>query len=170
MYPSAIPQPLYEASDVKRLPLGTVAKFHDSSGNPILARYMSNDAGATLPAGGVVARGGHHGHIGGAAATNTPPAFIARGLAASLASVTGGNGVFGWVIFDGLQTNASASASAASSAADRALAWQAANLLVAAATYASTTAGYAQVSVCALLKAGDALAAAASNSIYWVWR
>ena len=164
-YPVAAGQGLYNTSTTKEHELGAIHSFKNSDGTMTLARYASNGAGATLAAGQVVAWEGEEGVIGGAAATNTPPQLIAGGLAASMAT----NG-YAWVIFRGKQTNASASASTASSSGDRALAWKAADLRVVAATYASTTDGYAHVSICGLLKASQALAATASNTIYWVWR
>lgn len=165
MYPAVSPQGLYETSTTKKMELGTEMAFRNTDGTLTLARYVKNDAGTTLAAGLVVAWAGAAGEIGGAVATNTPPQLVAGGLAASVA-----DGGYAWVIYRGKQTNASASASTASSAGDRALGWLAGDVAVVAATYASTTAGYANISVCALLKASQALAAAASNTIYWVWR
>lgn len=173
MWPVEVPaQELYTADTTRNHRPGTVGKFVDSDGRHILARYCKNDAGATLAAGLAVAGAGRPGEIGGSFATNTPIQLLLGGLCASLAT-----NAYGWVIFQGLQTNASASASTASSAGDRVLgvggvAGAAGNLAVMAATLASTTAAYTAgaLSVAAYLQAGDALAAAASNSVYWIWR
>lgn len=167
-YPAVTPVDLYDVSTSRKHELGTEMQFKDAAGEISIARYVQNISGATQAAGQVVAYQGKNGQIGGAAATNTPPDLIAGGLACSMASDS--TAAFGWVIFKGKQTNASASAATASSSGDRALAWVAADLAVAAATYASTTAGYAQVSVCALLKANAALATGGVNTVYWTWK
>lgn len=167
-YPTpAAGQGLYEVSSTRKAKLGTVATFQTDDGI-VEARYMQNQAGATLPAGGLVSyEPTGQGKIGGAFATNTPMNFLAGGLAASMAS---GTNQYGWVIYKGPQTNVSASASTASSAGQRVVFAKAADIAVAAATYASTTAGYGQISVVGFLDAGDALATGGANTITWFWR
>ena len=162
-YPAAAGQGLYDTSTTQVHELGAVHSFKNSDGTMTLARYVSNGAGATLAAGKVVAWAGGEGEIGGVAATNLAPAQVAGGLAASCA-----DGGFAWVIFRGKQTNLSAGTSTASSSGDRVVAYGAGLAQVAAATYNSTAAN--KWEVCGLLKAGDALAAGASNTVYWIWK
>ena len=163
-YPTAAGQGLYDASTTRVHKLGAVHSFTNSDGTITLARYVKNDSGSNIAAGQVVLYAGAEGEIGGVSAIGSPPAAVAGGAAVAMAT----NG-YGWVIFRGKQTNASC-ASTTSSSADRYL-WYggtAAALQVAAATYA-TDAAYA-ASVCALLKAGTAPAASATNTVYWTWR
>ena len=163
---AAAGQGLYEASTSRKVVLGTVHHFSDGTNGIVTARYMSNAATDSIAAGALV-KYGHGvggGVIGGAMATNDPAVFLAGGLAASVAA-TGG---YAWVIFRGIQTNASATATLASSAADRVLEHNGAGIGTAAASYATGAAG--QALLVGILPNAGALAAAASNTITWLWK
>ena len=162
-YPTeAAGQGLYEVATSPKNELGAIAHFTDSNG-AIYARYMKNDAGATLAAGNLVSyEGTGMGHIGGIFATNSPIPMLAGGLATSLATDE-----YGWVIFQGVQTNVSASATQNSATLERCVIPNGGGVTTAAITV--TQASLPQHAYIGIIGT-QIVSTGAVNTITWLWK
>lgn len=165
IYPPAVTaQELYEASDIQRHKLGTLAVF-DSANGLVQAMYCRNEGTATIAAGLVVGPGGslgigYCGTVIVAANSSFQEARVLGGLAASLNNSTAGG--YAWVIVRGPQTNAFLGVSAASSSAIRLLGANSSAQLV---TVAATDDGVAMMRITTTVASGTAN----GTFIDWLW-
>ena len=115
IYPSAVGSNLYDVDGTTaKHTVGDVYQFHTDQG-VVLARYMRNDQGASVPAGLVVNYGSSNGGFATDAVGDTMQYQQIAGVVCASAT-TGGHA---WVAFRGPVTNAAQAVTMALSAATR---------------------------------------------------